>query len=68
MASPAHWREIGNGLRAEAETWLKVLEAPREVAGIEFSGMVASIAHVAYHLGAIRQIARVARGPREGTF
>jgi hypothetical protein len=30
--------------------------------------MIASIAHVAYHLGAIRQISKDARGPREGTF
>jgi len=30
--------------------------------------MVGSIAHLAYHLGAIRQIQKSARGPREGTF
>jgi hypothetical protein len=30
--------------------------------------MIGSIAHLAYHLGAIRQIAKAARGPREGTF
>jgi hypothetical protein len=30
--------------------------------------MIASLAHLAYHLGAIRQIAPAARGPREGTF
>lgn len=29
---------------------------------------VGSIAHLAYHLGAIRQIAKSARGPKEGTF
>ena len=28
----------------------------------------ADIAHLAYHLGAIRQIERNARGPRGGTF
>jgi hypothetical protein len=32
------------------------------------SGMVASTVHLAYHLGAIRQIDKQARGPREGTF
>jgi hypothetical protein len=32
------------------------------------SGMIASIAHLAYHLGAIRQINKLARGPKEGTF
>jgi hypothetical protein len=30
--------------------------------------MIASIAHLAYHLGAMRQIATSARGPKEGTF
>jgi hypothetical protein len=30
--------------------------------------MISSIAHLAYHLGAIRQINKDARGPREGTF
>jgi len=35
---------------------------------VELTGMIASIAHLAYHLGAIRQITRDARGPKEGTF
>jgi len=35
---------------------------------IDYSGVVASIAHLAYHLGAIRQIARETRGPAQGTF
>ena len=30
--------------------------------------MIASIAHLAYRLGAIRQIGVNARGPKEGTF
>jgi hypothetical protein len=30
--------------------------------------MLASVSHLAYHLGAIRQIARETRGPKEGTF
>lgn len=30
--------------------------------------MIGSVAHLAYHLGAIRQIAKGARGPKEGTF
>jgi hypothetical protein len=30
--------------------------------------MVGSAAHLAYHLGAIRQIDRQTRGPKEGTF
>ena len=62
------WREIRDGLRDEARRWLDALGAPRDVSAVELNGMIGSIAHLAYHLGAIRQIAREARGPKEGTF
>jgi hypothetical protein len=62
------WSEIRSGLRAEASRWLSALGTPREVEPVMFTGMLASIAHLAYHLGAIRQIAKATRGPREGTF
>ncbi|HEX5075398.1 MAG TPA: hypothetical protein VFW03_19460 [Gemmatimonadaceae bacterium] len=62
------WSEIRNGLRDEANRWLEVLGSPREVRSVELSGMIGSIAHFAYHLGAMRQIAASARGPRDGTF
>jgi hypothetical protein len=47
---------------------LTVLSSPREVSEVELTGMIASIAHLAYHLGAIRQINKESRGPKEGTF
>jgi hypothetical protein len=62
------WREIRDGLRDVAGRWSMVLRAPREASDVELTGMIASIAHLAYHLGAIRQIAKNARGPKEGTF
>jgi hypothetical protein len=62
------WDAIRNGLRDETADWLHVLKTPREVADVELSGMIASIAHLAYHLGAIRQINKDARGPKEGTY
>ena len=62
------WKEIRDGLRAEAQRWRQTLNTPREVSEVELMGMVGSIAHLAYHLGAIRQIGKAARGPREGTF
>ena len=64
----AQWDEIRSGLRDEAHRWLQVLETPRDAADAEVSGMIASIGHLAYHMGAIRQISRATRGPREGTF
>jgi hypothetical protein len=62
------WDEIRNGLREETQRWLKVLESPREVSGIELAGLISSVAHLAYHVGAIRQISKTLRGPKEGTF
>jgi hypothetical protein len=62
------WREIRHGLRDETHRWLETLSSPRDVTDIELTGMIGSIAHLAYHLGAIRQIDKSTRGPREGTF
>jgi hypothetical protein len=64
----AQWDEIRNGLRHETERWLQALKSPREASAVELSGMIGSVAHLAYHLGAIRQIDKSARGPKEGTF
>lgn len=62
------WDEIRAGLRDEAHRWLQALGEPREVHPVELSGMAGSIAHLAYHLGAIRQIDKQARGPKEGSY
>ena len=62
------WKEIRDGLRDEAHRWLTVLGSPRDMSEAELTGMIASVAHLAYHLGAIRQITKDGRGPREGTF
>ena len=62
------WDEIRSGLRDEARRWLEVLSSPRDVTEVELTGMAGSVAHLAYHLGAIRQINKAARGPTEGTF
>ena len=62
------WEEIRNGLREEALRWLEALGASRKTTTPELSGMIGSVAHLAYHLGAIRQIDKSARGPKDGTF
>jgi hypothetical protein len=59
------WRTLRADLRVEASRWLTALRAPREVEPIELNGMIGSIAHLAYHLGAIRQINSSLRGPAE---
>jgi hypothetical protein len=62
------WKAIRNGLRDEAHRWLMALGSPRDASDVALTGMIASIAHLAYHLGAIRQITKDGRGPREGTY
>jgi len=62
------WTEIRSGLADQTHRWLSVLRSPRSVSDVELAGMLASIAHLAYHLGAIRQISKEGRGPKEGTY
>jgi hypothetical protein len=62
------WDEIRRGLGEEVHRWLTALARDREVSQAELCGMIASVAHLAYHLGAIRQIGKDTRGPKEGTF
>ncbi len=59
----AEWKASRDGLRAEGQRWLDTIAVPRDVIDIELNGMIGSIAHMGYHLGAIRQIQRAARGP-----
>lgn len=60
------WQQLRNNLRGEATRWLDGLRAPREVNEIDLNGVIGSIGHFAYHLGAIRQINQNARGPKQG--
>ena len=68
VVNETEWKEIRDGLRDEARRWLQALGTQRDVSDVELTGMVASIPHLAYHLGAIRQIDKHARGPKEGTY
>jgi hypothetical protein len=61
--SDSEWSQLRAGLRAEARRWSDALGTPRDVDESEMNGMLGSIAHLAYHLGAIRQMDRAARGP-----
>jgi len=63
--SDAEWKALRAGLGGEAHRWLQSLGEPRDVKPIELNGIVGSIAHLAYHMGAIRQINAAARGPVE---
>jgi DinB family protein len=63
VVSDAGWRTLRDELRREAARWEEALASRPDVSEVEAGWMAGSVAHVAYHLGAIRQIDRVARGP-----
>ena len=63
--SDAEWQTRRAELCTEAIRWLDTLRTPREVQLIELNGIVGTVAHLAYHLGAIRQINQATRGPAE---
>jgi hypothetical protein len=67
MVSDEEWRTRRADLAREAARWLEALGTPRDVQPMELNGMIGSIAHLAYHLGAIRQINSATRGPAEGS-
>ncbi|MGH9888384.1 MAG: DinB family protein [bacterium] len=61
--SDADWQRLRDDLRREVDAWIAALGTEREVFTEELRWMTGSIAHFAYHLGAIRQIDRSTRGP-----
>ena len=58
------WAVLRGELRGETRRWHEALQTERELSAVELNGVIASIAHLAYHLGAIRQIDRSIRGPQ----
>lgn len=61
--SEAEWALRREALRREAYAWREALMHSRDLTDVELTGVIASVAHLAYHLGAIRQIDRSTRGP-----
>ena len=57
------WAALREALASEARAWVETLRTPREYSEMELNGVLASIAHLAYHVGALRQIDRSIRGP-----
>ena len=60
----SEWAALRERLRQSTGRWHRSLETPRRMSALELNGVIASIAHLAYHLGAIRQIDRSIQGPR----
>ena len=57
------WKTSRAALADELRKWLGVIKQPRELTETELTGMISTIAHLGYHLGAIRQMDRKIRGP-----
>ena len=58
------WQALRERLRSVTQRWQKVLLTPREMSAFELNTVISTIPHLAYHLGAIRQIDRAIQGPK----
>jgi len=63
VVSDDGWRTLREELRRETAKWALVLSKPRDLSETEAGWITGSVVHLAYHLGAIRQIDRALRGP-----
>ena len=62
--SDSEWAGLRRDLRQAAKEWQRGFGELLDVDPDGWTGAIASAAHTAYHLGAIRQINSAARGPR----
>jgi len=62
QVSADEWRGLRNELAAQAHAWLQTAGEPREWDEIALTGALASAPHLAYHLGAIRQLVAATQG------
>ena len=63
IVNDEEWMALRQKFGIEARTWLEALDTPRDYTEARLNDVIASVAHLAYHLGAIRQIDRSIRGP-----
>jgi hypothetical protein len=54
--SEAEWNSLRERLKSEVKNWQAALAARENWDDVSASGAIASLAHSAYHVGAIRQI------------
>ena len=65
QVNDAEWAELVAGLEHEIRNWQKAMALPRPPEGAVLRETIGSVVHLAYHLGAIRQLDAAAAGPRE---
>jgi hypothetical protein len=59
----ASWQRVAVSDRDATRQWQDAIRHPRATTQPALTEVIASVAHLAYHLGAIRQIDRSIRGP-----
>ena len=57
------WASLRHAFETETRRWLQTVSQPREVNETQLTSMLASIVHLGYHIGAIRQMDRKCGGP-----
>ena len=62
--SDEEWRELRQRLRAQIDQWSTAIRQPRDLTDADLTGVVASVVHLAYHVGAMRQMDRSLQGPK----
>jgi hypothetical protein len=63
QVSDDEWRDLRAALDREARAWMSALSERQDWDSMMLSGAMSSVAHLAYHLGAIRQLVAAASGP-----
>jgi hypothetical protein len=63
--SDEQWTALRRALADEAHAWVTAIKTPRAMNHVALRGVVASVVHLGYHVGAIRQMDQRLRGPKE---
>ena len=63
VVNDEEWAALQQQFGIEGRSWLETLGTPRDYTEARLTDVISSVAHLAYHLGAIRQIDRSIRGP-----
>jgi hypothetical protein len=65
QVNDTEWAELVTGLGSEIRNWQEAMALPRPLDSASLRETIGSVVHLAYHLGAIRQLDAAAAGPRE---
>ena len=64
QVNDSEWDALVKGLEHEIRNWQEAMALPRPLDGATLRETIGSVVHLAYHLGAIRQLDAATAGPR----